>query len=116
MELDINKYKTQLNELLIEVNEAISRIDSADPAQDKIRDIDNNPEDDYGESEQGFRSGELLDDLKEKQDLIVSALKRIDAGTFGFDIDTHEPISAERLNVVPYATHNIAQEQNNLMD
>ena len=107
MSLDIQKYKTQLEEMLVEITEAVEGVKRADPASSELRDVDNNMEDDYSESEEGFRANELIDDLTEKRDLIVAALKKIDNGTYGLDVDTGEPINPKRLDAVPYATHTI---------
>ncbi|PIZ48053.1 hypothetical protein CO180_03715 [candidate division WWE3 bacterium CG_4_9_14_3_um_filter_41_6] len=111
MSIDTAPYKIQLEKLLEEVTQTITRVEASDPANNEFRDSDNTMEDDYSESEQGFRANELLDDLSEKRDLIVSALVRIEDGTYGMDIDTGEPINPARLAAVPYATHAMSNEQ-----
>ncbi|NCS32230.1 hypothetical protein GW793_01930 [bacterium] len=111
MELDIQKYKTQLEEMLAEVNGQLERSSKNEDSANEFRDIDNNPEDDYSESEEGFRAGELEEDKMMKRQFIMDALQRIEEGNYGKDIDSGEMISPERLDAVPYATHTLEHEK-----
>ena len=49
----------------------------------------------------------MEEDLRRSLDEIGAALKRIDDGTYGYDVDTGEPIDPERLAAVPTARRNI---------
>lgn len=51
---------------------------------------------------------QVLDD--EAQNIkvdIVEALRRIDEGTYGLDVETKQPIPYERLKLYPWAKHNV---------
>ncbi len=49
------------------------------------------------------RAAALRDQQRKTLQAIESALARIDAGTYGYDVDTHEPIAFERLRLIPWA-------------
>lgn len=74
--------KAKLESELLKVNNQISNLSASDPAQSGDRDIDNEMEDDYQESEEGFRAQSLIDEANQNKRKVIRALEKIQAGNY----------------------------------
>ena len=86
---------------LSQVNEQLKELSASDPARSSNRDIDNEMEDDYQESEDGFRAQSLIDEVKRNKQHILRALEKIQNGTYTKCDRCGGPISEERLTALP---------------
>lgn len=91
----------QLTTQLDELEQRMQELQSVDPASSDLRDIDNNPEDDSEESEMGFRTQNLLDNLAQNKDQIERTIQRIKDNQYGICLSCKSKISAARLAAVP---------------
>ncbi|GGO02079.1 hypothetical protein [Saccharibacillus kuerlensis] len=69
--------------------------------------VDNHPADLGTEEFERARDMAIDSDLSDRLDEVNSALKRIEDGTYGVDIETGKEIPFERLEAVPYTAHNV---------
>ncbi|NGZ74629.1 conjugal transfer protein TraR [Saccharibacillus sp. VR-M41] len=80
--------------------------------------VDNHPADLATETFERGRDMAIDADLSERLDAVNAALKRIEEGTYGVDVETGKDIPFERLEAVPYTAHNVdtTPENNPLLD
>jgi DnaK suppressor protein len=81
----------------------------------------NNPSETSGQQEPGERDSEglyqkefdtgLAEDLSEQLAAVDRAEARLAAGTYGFSVDSGEPIPDERLEALPTAERTVAEQQ-----
>jgi len=77
----------------------------------ELSDYDQHPADTATDTFERERDLGLLDDLEAEFRELEDALARIDAGTYGIDEDTGEPIDPDRLEAVPAARTNVVQPE-----
>ena len=83
----------------------VAELQKQDPFTDPERSNDNAGSDtDANEESNHDRVSAMVDELKTKLTNIEDALKRIDAGTYGFCTECGQMIDTERLSVLPMAT------------
>jgi RNA polymerase-binding transcription factor DksA len=73
----------------------------------ELSDYDQHPADTATDTFERERDLGLLDDLEAEFRELEAALKRIDAGSYGIDEVTGEPIDPARLEAVPTARTNV---------
>jgi len=99
--MDTKEVKQLLKKQLDEVTLQINKLEAADQSEDPTRDIDNVTEDDYLESEEGFRSQSIIDKLTNEKKRVEHTLSKIDTDTYGQCDECGEPILLERLAALP---------------
>jgi RNA polymerase-binding transcription factor DksA len=77
----------------------------------ELSDYDQHPADTASETFEREKDVSILERLEEELAELQAALERIDAGTYGIDEVTGEPIAPERLEAVPTARRNIDIER-----
>jgi DnaK suppressor protein len=70
-----------------------------------------NPEDDAELIEDEAVDEALMRSLKQRLQAIERAEKRLEEGTYGFSVQSGEPIPAQRLEKVPWAERTIEEEE-----
>ena len=94
--LDVQRYEKRLRDRLRELNERLKEIDE---------DLDEPADPDVEERATEREGDEVLENLGHaglaEIKMIQAALARIKDGTFGFCVSCGEPISKERLEVLP---------------
>ncbi|HEX7521842.1 MAG TPA: hypothetical protein VF441_07280 [Acidimicrobiia bacterium] len=73
---------------------------------------DQHPADTATETFEREKDLSILDQLEAELAELQAALERIDAGTYGVDEVTGEPIPDERLDAIPAARTNVDTERN----
>jgi RNA polymerase-binding transcription factor DksA len=73
---------------------------------------DQHPADTATETFEREKDLSILDQLEAELTELQAALERIDAGTYGVDEVTGEPIPDERLDAIPAARTNVDTERN----
>jgi RNA polymerase-binding transcription factor DksA len=73
----------------------------------ELSDYDQHPADTATETFEREKDLSILEQLEAELVELQAALERIDAGTYGVDEVTGEPIPAERLDVMPAARTNV---------
>jgi len=73
----------------------------------ELADYDQHPADTGSETFEREKDLSILERLEVELAEIEAALGRVDAGTYGLDEETGEPIAPERLEAVPTARANI---------
>lgn len=95
--VDVQKYETRLLDRLRELNERLKKIDE---------DLDEPADPDVEERATEREGDEVLEDLGHaglaEIGMIQAAMARIKDGTFGVCVACGEPISKERLDVLPH--------------
>jgi RNA polymerase-binding transcription factor DksA len=76
----------------------------------ELSDYDQHPADTASETFEREKDVSILERLEAELAELQAALERIDAGTYGIDEVTGEPIAPERLAVLPTARTNIDTE------
>ena len=76
----------------------------------ELSDYDQHPADTASETFEREKEVSILERLEEELAEIQAALERIDAGTYGVDEVTGEPIADERLEAVPTARTNVEND------
>jgi RNA polymerase-binding transcription factor DksA len=79
----------------------------ADEEGSELSDYDQHPADNATETFEREKDLSILEQLEEELAELEAALARIDAGTYGIDEVTGEPIDPARLDAVPTARTNI---------
>jgi RNA polymerase-binding transcription factor DksA len=77
----------------------------------ELSDYDQHPADTASETFEREKDVSILERLEDELAELQAALERIDAGTYGIDEVTGEPIAPERLEAVPTARRNIDIER-----
>jgi RNA polymerase-binding transcription factor DksA len=73
----------------------------------ELSDYDQHPADTASETFEREKDVSILEQLEEELAELQAALERIDAGTYGIDEVTGDPIAPERLEAVPAARTNV---------
>ena len=81
--------------------------DETDGEQSELADYDQHPADSGSETFEREKDLSILEQLEAELAELQAALERIDAGTYGIDEVTGEPIVPERLEAMPAARTNI---------
>jgi RNA polymerase-binding transcription factor DksA len=76
----------------------------------ELADYDQHPADMGSETFEREKDLSILEQLEDELAELQAALERIDAGTYGIDEVTGEPIAPERLDAVPTARTNVDTE------
>jgi RNA polymerase-binding transcription factor DksA len=76
----------------------------------ELADYDQHPADMGSETFEREKDLSILEQLEDELAELQAALERIDAGTYGIDEVTGEPIAPERLEAVPSARTNVDTE------
>jgi RNA polymerase-binding transcription factor DksA len=76
----------------------------------ELSDYDQHPADTASETFEREKDVSILEQLEDELAELQAALERIDAGTYGIDEVTGEPIAPERLDAVPTARTNVHTE------
>jgi len=98
------KQKTKLTEDKEKIEKQLGLLKTEDPFSDPDHAIDNASADTDAREEMGHLTVEAkADDLKKRLNLINTALKRIEKGTYGVCIKTGKKIPKARLMLVPEA-------------
>ena len=103
--IDVKKAEQQLLALKAEYEERIDKIENHIQHPDK--DMQQDWDDQAVVAEQNDMRKRLLVEAQHSLELVNNALRRIENGTYGIDIETGEEIDPKRLEAVPYATTNI---------
>jgi RNA polymerase-binding transcription factor DksA len=77
----------------------------------ELSDYDQHPADTASETFEREKDVSILEQLEDELAELQAALERIDAGTYGIDEVTGEPIAPERLDAVPTARTNVDTER-----
>lgn len=101
----INAEKARVESLISGLKRELSAENESDDAE--LSDYDQHPADTATDTFERERDLGLLDDLEAEFRALEDALGRIDAGTYGIDEITGEPIDPERLEAVPAARTNV---------
>lgn len=103
--VDITKAEAQLLALKEEYEQRIAKIEYhlQHPDDDMMQDWD----DQAVITDQNDMRKRLLIEAQHNLELVNHALRRIENGTYGIDLETGEEIDPQRLAAVPYATSNI---------
>jgi RNA polymerase-binding transcription factor DksA len=78
--------------------------------QSELADYDQHPADSGSETFEREKDLSILEQLEAELVELQAALERIDAGTYGLDEVTGEPIAPERLEALPAARTNVDTE------
>jgi RNA polymerase-binding transcription factor DksA len=76
----------------------------------ELADYDQHPADMGSETFEREKDLSILEQLEDELAELQAALERIDAGTYGIDEVTGDPIAPERLDAVPTARTNVDTE------
>ena len=76
----------------------------------ELSDYDQHPADTASETFEREKDVSILEQLEDELAELQAALERIDAGTYGIDEVTGEPIAPERLAAFPTARTNVGTE------
>ncbi len=74
---------------------------------DALSTVDQHPADIASETFEREKDDAIRDGLERELGEVDAALARIDAGTYGIDEETGEPISDDRLDALPTARTNV---------
>ena len=81
--------------------------DETEGEQSELADYDQHPADSGSETFEREKDLSILEQLEAELAELQAALERIDAGTYGIDEVTGEPIAPERLEALPAARTNV---------
>ncbi len=101
----INAEKARVEHLISGLKGELGAENESDDAE--LSDYDQHPADTATDTFERERDLGLLDDLEAEFRELEAALGRIDAGTYGTDELTGEPIAPERLEALPAARTNV---------
>lgn len=85
--------------------------DETDGEQSELSGYAQHPADSGSETFEREKDLSILEQLEAELAELQAALERIDAGTYGIDEVTGEPIALERLQAMPAARTNLDTEQ-----
>jgi DnaK suppressor protein len=91
------------------IEEALTRLEP-EPNQE-LTHLDQHPADEGTEVFEAERDEGLADRLREELAAIERAERRVDEGTYGISVDSGQPISDERLQLVPWAERTAAEQE-----
>lgn len=75
--------------------------------EDELADYDQHPADTASDTFEREKDLSILDQLEHELAELQAALERVDAGTYGLDEETGQPIDPARLDAIPTARTNI---------
>lgn len=101
----INAEKARVEHLIHSLKGELGAENDSDDSE--LSDYDQHPADTATDTFERERDLGLLDDLEAEFRELEDALARIDAGTYGIDEVTGEPIDPARLEAVPTARTNV---------
>ena len=84
--------------------------DETEGEQSELADYDQHPADSASDTFEREKDLSILEQLEAELVELQAALERIDAGTYGIDEVTGEPIAPERLEALPAARTNVDTE------
>ncbi|MCA9392432.1 TraR/DksA C4-type zinc finger protein [candidate division WWE3 bacterium] len=93
--------KEKLVHMFSEVDADIAARRELDPAADDQRDIDNEMEEDYNESEEGFRTRSIVSELEKQRTQIQRALEKIEDNSYGKCDSCNTAIGPDRMLAYP---------------
>lgn len=94
------------------LQKTIELIDSQDPFKNPDHVNDNASIDTDVREQMGHETVEAeVKSLQRRLKLVEKALRKMEKGTYGFDVQTGDPISYERLEIMPEAEHTISNEK-----
>lgn len=93
------------------IQETIANLEAQDPFNDPDHTSDNAAIDTDVREQIGHETVEAeTKSLARRLKLVENAMRKMEEGTYGFDEQTGEPISFERLMIMPEAQHTTANE------
>jgi RNA polymerase-binding transcription factor DksA len=84
---------------------------SESDASSELADYDQHPADSGSETFEREKDLSILEQLERELEELQAALERVDAGTYGVDEDTGEPIDPARLDAFPTARTNVERTE-----
>lgn len=94
------------------LQKTIELIDSQDPFKNPDHVNDNASIDTDVREQMGHETVEAeVKSLQRRLKLVEKALRKMEKGTYGFDVQTGDPISYERLEIMPEVEHTINNEK-----
>lgn len=113
----IQELKTILEQKLADLEDYAANLEEEDPTAYEDRTVDNAESGEEALEDYGIMQNEALENAADTSIAeIKAALERIKQGTYGFDLETGEPIPYERLRLYPAATHNVKPKENQPAD
>ncbi len=108
MENDDARERLQAEQTRVEglVEELKAELGTAE-SEDELADYDQHPADTASDTFEREKDLSILDQLEHELEELQAALERVDAGTYGVDEVTGEPIDPARLDAIPTARTNI---------
>lgn len=108
----INALQHRLEKDVTKLEKTIEVLDASDPFKNPEHVLDNAAVDTDVREQMGHDTVEAeVKALKKRLELVKKALRRIEKGTYGFDVKTGDPIPFERLNIVPEAQYTVETEK-----
>lgn len=108
----LDTLKNKLLKDYAKLQKTIAVLDAQDPFKDPDHTIDNAAIDTDVREQIGHETVEAeTKSLKRRLNLVENALRKMEAGTYGTDEQTGEPISYDRLLIMPEARHTIQNEK-----
>lgn len=93
------------------LQKTIELVDSQDPFKDPDHVNDNASVDTDVREQMDHATIEAeVKSLQRRLKLVEKALRKMEKGTYGYDVQTGEPISFKRLEIMPEAEHTIENE------
>lgn len=97
---------------LTNLQKTIEVLEEQDPFKDPEHVLDNAAIDTDVREQLGHDTVEAeVKALSQKLEKVENALRKMEAGTYGVDEQTGDPIPFERLEVVPEARHTVANQE-----
>lgn len=107
----VAELKKQMESRVASLEDYYADIEEADPAHQVDRDEYNESGEEAVENYEMLEADTLSDTAEDLISELKAALKRIEAGTYGVDEVTGEPIPYERLQLFPEARTNVDTEE-----
>lgn len=108
----LDTLKNKLLKDYAKLQKTIAVLEAQDPFKDPDHTIDNAAIDTDVREQIGHETVEVeTKSLKRRLNLVENALRKMEAGTYGTDEQTGEPISYDRLLIMPEARHTIQNEK-----
>jgi RNA polymerase-binding transcription factor DksA len=110
MDLDVARQRLlaerdRAQALVAELNEELGTTENDSTGE--LADYDQHNADTGSETFEREKDSSIREGLEYQLDEIDAALARVDAGTYGVDEETGEPIPDDRLDAVPWARTNV---------
>ena len=93
------------------LKEEIEDLESQDPSQSGLRDMNNTEDDDAGESEDHSRIQALLEANRNLLSRVEKALGKVEDGTYGKCERCGKEIAKARLEAMPWAIYDVECEE-----